>query len=178
MKELFVMWIDSYGQALKLANSVSHEGGEILDCSVIGKWSQIMIDSENVKNIEAMLIDIPSEYNYQKKLLKNVDPRVIDAYLSLAGDKIQDFLLVIEHDFIGEVFEISQKMLAEDFRIVDLRLLRFQEPKSLLLVTGENQKIEMAQLIFQNFVAQNGLNMKMNIIENVNTKVKNLFHLD
>jgi hypothetical protein len=178
MKELLVLWVESYGLALKLANSFVLNGGELLDCSVIGKWSQLIVKTENVKSVDVILLEIPTAVACQKKHLKNVDAKVIEAYLSLANEKVQDFILTIENEFVGDAFEIAQKMINENINIVDFRLLRFQEPKTILILTGAQDQLDKSQLIMQNFLAQKNVNMSINVINNLSSQVKNLFNLD
>lgn len=178
MKELFILWIESYGLALKLANSFVLNGGELLDCSVIGKWSQLIVKTENIKNVDAILLEVPADVECRKKHLKNVDAKVIEAYLSLANEKAQDFILTIENEFVGDTFEIAQKMINEKINIVDFRLLRFQEPKTILILTGQQDQLDKSLLIMQNFLAQKNINMSLNVTNNLSSQVKNLFNLD
>lgn len=178
MKELFVLWCESYGLALNLANNFANVGGEILDCSVIGKWSQLIINSEKIDNLDAVLLDLPQDSAVLKKQIKNVNPEVINSFLSLSNQKILDFVFTIEHDFLGDSLELANKLTAEKLQIVDFRLLRHENPRVILMVTGQTQDLDRAQLVTQNYMAQTGLNLKVNFFTEVSVKVKDLFFFE
>lgn len=178
MKELLVLWCESYGQGLNLANSLANSGGEILDCSVIGKWTQLIINSERINNIDGILLDISQTSNFQKKLIKDINPEVINSFLSLSNQKIMDFVLTIEHDFLGDIFELANKLTNEKLQIVDFRLLRHENPRVILMITGSFADLDKAQLITQNYIAQAGLNLKVNCFSDVSSKVRDLFFFE
>lgn len=178
MKELFVLWCESYGLALNLANNFANVGGEILDCSVIGKWSQLLINSEKIDNLDAILLDLPQDSLVLKKQIKNIHPEVINSFLSLSNQKILDFVFTIEHDFLGDALELANKLTTEKLQIVDFRLLRHENPRVILMLTGLSQDLDRAQLVTQNYMAQTGLNLKVNFFSDVNSKVKDLFFFE
>lgn len=178
MKELLILWCESYGLALNLANSFANSGGEILDCSVIGKYSQLIINSEKINNTEGILLDNPQSSNIQKIIIKSVHPEVINSFLSLSNQKILDFVLTIEHDFLGDVFDLANKLANEQLTIVDFRLLRHENPKVILMITGGIESLDKAQLITQNFIAQTGLSLKVNCFTEIHSKVKDLFFFE
>lgn len=178
MSELFVLWTESYGLSLKLANSFAHAGGEILDCSVIGRWSQLLINTEKVSNIESHLLEIPTDVEIQKKVVKNIQPQVINSFLSLSTQKIEDFVLVIEHSFLGDVLDLANKLSLENLKIVDFRLLRHENPRCVLMITGSTQDLDKCQLVTQNYMAQTGLSFKVHFFKDVSIKIKDLFHFE
>lgn len=178
MKELVVVWIESYGLALKIANLFADKGGELLDCSIIGAWSQVLVRTDNIIDVENIFLEIPEKIPFKKKILKDLDPIIIDAYLSLSGEKIKDFIFVVESEFLGDGLEFSQKMIKEELAIVDFRLLRFQTPKTITVFTGNKNQLDKALLISQNYLAQMESKMSMTVVKEINSHIKNLFHLD
>lgn len=178
MSELLVLWTESYGLSLKLANSFAHADGEVLDCSVIGRWSQLLINTEKVSNIQSLLLEVPSDLEVQKKVIKNIHPEVINSFLSLSTQKIEDFVLTIEHNFLGDMLDLANKLAAESIKIVDFRLLRHENPRCVLLLTGSELDLDKSQLITQNYMAQTGLNFKVHVVKDVNIKIKDLFSFE
>lgn len=178
MKELVVAWIESYGLALKIANLFVNKGGELLDCSIIGTWSQVLVRTDNINDVESIFLEIPEKIPFKKKILKDLDPIIIEAYLSLSGEKIKDFIFIVESEFVGDSLEFSQKMIKEELAIVDFRLLRFQIPKTITVFTGSQSQLDKTQLISQNYLAQMESKMSMTVIKEINSDIKNLFHLE
>lgn len=172
---LFVLWTESYGEALKASNQLAMAGGHILDCSIIGKWSQVLVHFEGTggeKHIEALSI----KPGHKKAWLPGLKQQIVESYLSLSTNKVADFLLSIESAFIGDIFEILQITDLELYPIVDLRLLRFSEPKVLLLLTGADRNSDQLQVILENKKAQGKIIFDFDLIKSVIPAVKDLFH--
>lgn len=177
---LFVFWTESFGDALKVANQLASTGGHLLDCSIIGKWSQVMVHFENLTS-EVDLSKITSRSAYKKAWLPNIKNQIVESYLSLSTTKVSDFLLSVETPFIGDVFEFLQGIDLTLFPIVDLRLLRFNDPKSLLLLTGKQGDGDELMVIIENFKARGKIGFKsdemvIEMIHPVLTPIKDLFH--
>lgn len=178
MKDIVVVWTASYGKLLELSNRATHENAVLLDCSLIGKWSQAILDLSSCTDVSSILKNLENDKQIKWEFFKNIESEILESYLSLANHKVEDFLLVAELDFLGDAFAIAEKFFQDGLRIVDLRLLRFSEPKVLLLLTGSESKKETTAIAVENILAQKKKNMEINIISPVNSQVKNLFHLD
>lgn len=172
---LFVMWTDSFGQALKVSNQMAEAGGHVLDCSIIGKWSQVMVNFEDIP-MDRSLVNINAQGNQKKAWIPGIKNQIVESYLSLSTNRVLEFILSIETEFIGDVFEFLQALKLDQFPIVDLRLLRFNEPKVLLLLTGSMQNSDELLVILENLKSQGKINFKFELISPVGDSIKELFN--
>lgn len=171
---LFVVWTDSYGEALKTANELAEKGGHVLDCSIIGKWSQVLVHFDKV-DIEKTLAQMTFRSEHKRAWLPGIKNQIVESYLSLSTNSVNDFLLSVETPFIGDVFELLQAVNLERFPIVDLRLLRFNEPKSLLLLTGASTDADQLLVLIENLKAQGKTGLRCELIKSVTPAIKDLF---
>ena len=171
---LFVLWTESYGEALNAANQLALEGGQILDCSIIGKWSQVLVHFQTIPQ-DSIFSTLSLTARYKKTWLPNIKDQIVDSYLSLSTTPVQDFILTIETSFIGDIFDFLQVVNLERFRIVDLRLLRFNEPKSLLLLTGAEVDADQILVVIENLKAQGKINFQFELVKSLHNQVKKLF---
>lgn len=179
MGNFVVVWIDSYGAALAIANELSHKGLQLLECAMIGQWGQVILRDESASfNLEDILQKYSKNQKVLSKVIKNIDANVENAYLSLASVPVGDFLLSLELEFLGDALELAQRFSKEGLKIVDLRLLRFQVPKCILLLTGSTLDKEKLVLAVQNIQSQNSFKMNLNWIENISKPIKNLFSFE
>ncbi len=174
MINLFVLWTESYGEALNVANQLAAGGGHLLDCSVIGKWSQVLVHFEN--GGEKLVADLKIKPGHKKTWLPGLKKQVVESYLSLSSNKVADFMLSVETSFIGDVFEFLQTIDLEQYPIVDLRLLRYSEPKVLLLLTGADAHSDQLQVILENRKAQGKIGFEFEVIRSITPGIKELFH--
>lgn len=172
---LFVLWTASYGEALKVANQLASQGAHVLDCSVIGKWSQVLVHFES-SNGEKKIAELNLKPGHKKSWLPGLKKQIVESYLSLSSNKVADFILSIETSFIGDVFEFLQTTDLEQYPIVDLRLLRFSEPKVLLLLTGADHLSDQLQVILENKKAQGKIGFEFEVIKSITPAIKELFH--
>jgi hypothetical protein len=172
---LFVLWTESYGEALKTANQLAEQGGHILDCSIIGKWSQVLVHFGDVK-AEKIVSELRITSQHKKTWLPEIKKQTVESYLSLSTQKIEEFLITVETPFIGDIFELLQAVNTDQYPIVDLRLLRFNEPKSLMLLTGAAKEADQLLVIIENFKARGKTNLQVEIIKSVAPPIKELFH--
>ncbi len=172
---LFVLWTESFGESLKVSNLLASGGGHLLDCSVIGRWSQVLVHFDQPPADKALLSPKLSA-PHKKTWLPEIKDQIVESYLSLCTHKVSDFLLSIETSFIGDVFKFLQIINLEQFPIVDLRLLRFNEPKVLLLLTGSGQDSDQLLIIMENLKALGEINFQFELVMPVQTAIKDLFH--
>ncbi len=172
---LFVMWTESFGEALKTSNQLVFEGAHILDCSIIGRWSQVLAHFDKAP-AEQSVTRLASIGGQKKAWIPNLKDSIVESYLSLSTSPVLDFILTIETAFIGDVFEFLQVLNLEKFPIVDLRLLRFMDPKSLLLLTGNKNNADELLVIIENLKSQGKIKFQFELILNVSLPIKELFH--
>lgn len=172
---LFVLWTESYGEALRVANQLASNGGHILDCSIIGKWSQVMVHFEK-SGAEKIISELSLRPGYKKTWIPSLKTQIVESYLSLSSNTVADFLLSIEASFVGDIFELLQGLNLELYPIVDFRLLRFSEPKVLLLLTGAHKDSDQLQVILENRLARGRNGFRLEMTPSVVPAIKELFH--
>ena len=172
---LLVLWTESYGEALSAANKLALAKGHILDCSIIGKWSQVLVHfDEKPSNDPADSLNLNSKHH--KTWIPGLKNQITESYLSLSTNKVSDFLLSIETSFVGDVFEFLQVLNLNQFPIVDFRLLRFNDPKVLLLLTGTSADADKLLVSIENLKSQGKFNFKFELVNPVAKPIKDLFN--
>ncbi len=169
------MWSESFGEALKTANHLVSEGAHILDCSIIGRWSQVLAHFDTALSDQSVA-KLTSGTIQKKVWIPNIKNSIVESYLSLSTSPVLDFILTIETSFIGDIFEFLQVLNLESFPIVDLRLLRFMEPKSLLLLTGHQSSVDELLVIIENLKSQGKIKFQFELVSHVSQPIKELFH--
>ena len=172
---LFVLWTESFGDALKTSNQLVAEGAHILDCSIIGRWSQVLAQFDKLPAPQSVS-KLPCAATQKRAWLPDLKDSIVESYLSLSSSPILDFILTIETTFIGDIFEFLQVLNLESFSIVDLRLLRFTEPKALLLLTGYSNNADELLVIIENLKSQGKIKFQFEFISPVAPAIKELFH--
>lgn len=174
MMNLFVLWAESYGEALKSANTLASHGGHLLDCSIIGKWSQVLVHFPEVPS-DTSFLQVPLKGLHKKTWLPGLKSQIVESYLSLSTQSVGDFLLTIETTFIGDIFDFLQHVDLSQYPIVDLRLLRFNEPKSLLLLSGSSNGADALLVILENLKSQGKVSFQFEMVRPVAEPIKDLF---
>ena len=174
MMNLFVLWTESYGEALMSANTLASYGGHILDCSIIGKWSQVLVHFHQIPS-DTRFLQLPPKGLHKKIWLPSLKSQIVESYLSLSTQSVTDFLLTIETTFIGDIFDFLQHVDLDQYPIVDLRLLRFSEPKSLLLLSGKADSADGLLVILENLKSQGKINFQIEMVRPVAEPIKDLF---
>lgn len=172
---LFVLWTESYGEALSAANKLALSKGHILDCSIIGKWSQVLVHfDEKPASDPSNNLNLSSKHH--KAWIPGLKNQITESYLSLSINMVSDFLLSVETNFVGDVFEFLQVLNLDQFPIVDFRLLRFSEPKVLLLLTGASNDADKLLVSIENLKSQGKFNFNFELVNPVAKPIKGLFN--
>jgi hypothetical protein len=66
------------------------------------------------------------------------DPRILKAFYHLENHPIKSYLLVFETAFVGDLFEIMQKLFKMGLEVSDFRFPRFTGGKASVTMTGEH----------------------------------------
>lgn len=184
---IIIAWFKNYSSALKYANTFADLGFPILDCAVIGKYSQLIVETSTlpVELSNSTFLENLEKCKSQSthfKFLKNLKKETVSSYLSLSSKPIEDFIYTIESEFLGDILEIANNLLIQNFSIVDLRLIRIYEPKVILMITGKSIHKDKAEIIFENIKSnlisgnsENKNSIQIEYLENINSQIRELF---
>lgn len=144
MKNYLLLWFDSLGAAYAGAQrSAELPGSRILELFAFGKKAQLFL--ELGAPLETNFLDKLDKKPIQWKLLTQLSPQVLEAYLSLANPPLQNNLLVVESDFLGDLMEVCQSGLQLGLSILDLRLVRDHGGRSYAFFTGTEANLRKLQ---------------------------------
>ena len=157
----------SYGEVFSFLQNLSIEGFQPFEVGPLGEKGFLLaeVSSSQVSFLEKEL----SRSSAQLKILKDIDARVINSYLSLESSPTKQFLLFGTFLFIGEALQTAQQALDQGFEIVDLRMIRSSEAITHLILTGSDV------LKAQSF--KMGSSTTQVLIENPSSSLKNYFDI-
>ncbi len=126
------MWFNSLGAAYAAADVAAKQGHEIRELFPFAGKGHLFLSSTESLNLQKL-----KEQPNQSIEIDNLSEAVLRAYLSLDNPPIEDFLMIIEADFLGEVFMGCQKAIDSGLKIVDLRFVRDASGHSYAFLTGK-----------------------------------------
>jgi hypothetical protein len=127
---LGVFQFSSFGEALKEV----HNKIGLLEVIPMGKNTTVIFESEkeNLEKISAQT----------KVIINNPHPNLLKTYLSLENSNVLRSLLVAESSHCGELFEIVNKGLELNLKVVDFRIPRTEAALGYVILTSENSIAE------------------------------------
>ncbi|HPI40078.1 MAG TPA: hypothetical protein PLJ21_04695 [Pseudobdellovibrionaceae bacterium] len=138
MTSLGVFVYKSLSVAYRAYNDFTLKPFNVLEISPLGGCGQVLVEFD----LESYQEHIKSYKNFlvHHQFFNNFDSRIIEAYLSLKINPIQEGLLMIEAPFIGNSFEVAHLALEKNIDIVDLRLFRGENAKCILFLSAKSLK--------------------------------------
>jgi hypothetical protein len=79
-------------------------------------------------------------------IVPDAEKKLLKTYLSLEFQNIQKYLLILESNFLGDIFDWSHQAITLGATLCDLRMLRTQDSPSFAFLTGQ-QPEQVAPLI-------------------------------
>jgi hypothetical protein len=174
VKAFALIQVSSYGAALEAANIATHRKNlELLEIIPFGTFCQIL-----VRGSEADLVSyrkVLRTADLQKSvIIDQPDERLLKAYYHLENKPIQNYLLILENEFAGYLFNWGQKLLVEKkLEIVDFRQPRFPGAMACLVLTGED--LQEVQGLFMEMEIQK---IKVSFVEEPSTKLRSYFDIE
>lgn len=140
MKKHQILWFKDLGAAYLVANAASEKGSKILELYPFGSRGHLFLESSSLSLEELMtLTKVTPEKSFESE---DLSEKVLSAYLSLSNPPLEEELLIIEAEFIGDVFEAAQIAMKVGLSILDLRFIRDTSGHSYCQVTGRKQAVE------------------------------------
>jgi hypothetical protein len=73
-------------------------------------------------------------------IVPDPEKKLLRTYLSLDFHNVQNYVLILESDFLGDLFEWSHQAISMGSVLCDLRLLRTHNSPCFAFLTGPNAK--------------------------------------
>lgn len=127
MKTYFVARAKSLGEAYDLLNELSQLDFELFEIAPVAGGAHLILFSALTKTeCDQKILNLKSKIEKQCEYAKTVmlSDDVIESYLSLRETPLKDDLLIIEHDFLGNIFERAQQLHSQGFDLLDLRFAK------------------------------------------------------
>lgn len=175
MMNLYGAWLKSYGQALNLSNLAARMNGHILDCSPMGKWNQVIVHFENKEDFNKWSPSLSTEELDFK--IPDLKRELIESYLNLSSNAISDFALVIEAKWLGSILKFLNQVNINEIKIVDFRLLRYLEPKIIVMLTGEYKYKSNILSALENYHALNSEKFTWTLLDSPHPKIRDFYLL-
>lgn len=171
MKSLGIFNYKNISTAYKAYNDLTLNNFEVLEISPMGGAGQILTSLSH----EAFINHSQKYVNEleHRVFLEVIDPRILDAYLSLKITPLKEGLLILENVFLGEIFGLAKRALELNLEIVDLRLFRGEKAKCVLFLTAHDLS-ELAN--FEKEILDSSVaNLKVVFIDKISKSLKDLF---
>jgi|GEM_PF-4267110 len=138
-KNLIFFKTKSLGSAYNIANLLAKSGFSLLETFPIGGGGHLLMEYKNspVAPIPQFDEEITSEIVGSQVVL-NCPNSIYKAYLSLENFPVQDHLLVLDFEFLGEAFKLAEGLVKRGFGLVDIRLMRGISSHCYLIFTSES----------------------------------------
>ncbi len=173
MKDLAFIQVATYGAALEAANIATNRPGlELLEIIPFGTYSQLVIQGEMQELISYRKVLRTADLQ-KSVILKNPDPRLLKAFYHLENEKPLNFLLILEDEFSGYLFEWAQKLLQKNLQFVEFRQPRFPGAFACLVMTGED--LNSVQDEMQQMEAQK---IRVSFVEEMNPRFRSYFEIE
>ncbi len=150
MKTYFVSRTKSLGNAYALLNQLSSRGFELFEIAPIAGGAHLIMFSVEeaaacLDKIKDLQEDLQKFCEFQQTVSLSDD--VIESYLSLRDVPLKQDLLVLEHDFLGALFEVAQKLHSEGLDLLDLRFAKGYKQKAHAFFTQANPASRVSEQV-------------------------------
>ena len=124
--------------ALNLAGKA--KGLEILELSPLGGQCHLIVRGETA-SVHAFIVELRTGDISRSVVLSDYNEILLRSYLSLESAKLQKFILVLECNFVGDMFQKAQELLGLGLSIFDMRVFRGSGSPNYLLMTGDDADV-------------------------------------
>ncbi len=141
MDSLGVFLFSSVGAAYSALNSIFKlASSELIEFSPLGQQAQIIVRCSESSFAELSTLLKDSEPIKSKKI-EDVEQKVLDTYFSLAADKIENSILVVESSFLGHLFQVANNAICAGIGLIDLKLPKAPGAHGHLILSSSSSEI-------------------------------------
>jgi hypothetical protein len=110
---------------------------EVLEFCPLGDKAQLVIRGSHQELSNYISILRTSEID-RSLVIDDLDEKVIRGYLSLDNANVENFVLIFESSFVGDLFVFAKKFFDRGLSIVDFRIQRTTGSPGYLIMTGKD----------------------------------------
>lgn len=170
MRSLAFIQLGSYGAALESVNALAkYPSLKCLEILPFGTYSQIFIegDSEEINSYRKFL----RTADLQKSVVFPYDERILKAFYHLENSEVGSHLVVLESNFVGNIFSAVFHAFEIGYKVVDFTMPRFPNSSAALILTASG--IEPHHQCLKKIEEQK---VKVTVIEDIKAPLKKYFN--
>ncbi len=138
MQSLGIILFKSVGAGYSALNMAGRSFGlEILEFAPLGESSQLLVLGEK-KITNKFIKELRIESIERSLCLENFDEKILRSYLSLENTKLQEFTLIVEARFSGDLFAAAVELKKRGLSTIDFRVFRSVQSTGYLTMTGND----------------------------------------
>jgi hypothetical protein len=143
MKKHLLLWFNDLGSAYVAANEAAKLGAKILEVYPFGSKGHLLFEAQEAFARDSFVGSLESK-PLKHQEFKKLEETVLPAYLSLINPPLHDHILIVESDFLGDIFTDCLKAVELGLAILDLRFVRDSSGHSYAILTG---RIDMCETL-------------------------------
>jgi len=170
---LALIQVSSYGAALEAANiATNRKSLELLEIIPFGTYCQLLIQGPEA-DLNSYRKFLRTADLQKSVIIDKPDERILKAYYHLENKETQKYLLILENEFAGYLFNWAQKMFSKKLEVVDFRQPRFPDSMACLVMTGSD-----LSLIQNDIVEMESQKIKVSFVEDPTAKLRSYFDIE
>lgn len=145
MKKHLLLWFNSLASAYVAANEAAKLDAKILEIFPFGSKGHLLVEIPGSFSIDTFVNSLNNKPEKHQEF-ENLAMAVLPAYLSLNNPPLQDNMVILESDFLGDVFTECLRASGLGMSILDLRFVRDSSGHSYAMLTGN---IDMCETVIK-----------------------------
>lgn len=138
MNSLGVLLLKSVGAGYGALNIAGRNSKlRILEFAPLGKQSHVLILG-TYQDVQNFIVGLRTSDIERSLVLENVSEEILQNYVGQNTSHFQEFALVFESQFVGDLFQYALEFSGMGLKIVDFRMQRTTASPSFLVMTGTN----------------------------------------
>jgi hypothetical protein len=159
---LGVVLMKSIGAGYFALNSAAAtENLEVVEFSPLGAQSQILVLGAHQK-VKEFIVELRTAEIIRSTIVANFNEQILKNYLSLETCNQKKFTLILEANFVGDLFQSASELVKLGLSIVDFRVFRTTGSPGHVILTGEEVRVAT-----QWISAQQRENLQIMLIEDL-----------
>ncbi len=161
------------GAAYGICNSAFKQNGKIkvLEMFPLGRESVVLLAGAK-DDLNQLSKKVRNSNLVETMIIEDIDKEVIRGFYGLNDERVDKFLLTIEHGFLGKLFSASNELLKAGFKMVEMNSLRATPWQNFASFTGSD--LSLAKKMSGNFKE---LGFRVTLLDNLSDSfVKHYFN--
>lgn len=132
-----VFHLTHLGAAYGVCNSTFKQEDRIkvLEMFPLGRESVVLL-SGSKQDLNQLSKKVRNSNLIETLIIEDIHSEVVKAFYGLGGEKVENFLLTVEHPFLGKLFLASDELIKNGFKVVEMNSLRSTPWQNFASFTG------------------------------------------